>query len=319
MSTASENASKHVATLVVGCGFIGSNVVEELLGAGEAPRVLTRSRPPASLAEAIGAENLVVGDAADRATVAAALDGVEHVAFCAGGLLPRDSERDPERDRALTFGPLRATLEALRDRPGTRLTYLSSGGTVYGEPARLPVGEEDSAEPTSVYGRHHLDCEREIEAARRAHGLRARILRCSTVYGEHQRPDRGQGAIVTFLHRIERELPIELFGGESTIRDYVYVRDVARTVLFSGTQEDGPDLLNVGCGEGTSLNEVLELTEVQVGRRATVHRHPERDFDVHRIVLDIGRLREWSGFEPTPLAAGVAQTHAWLEGLDDDG
>ncbi|HVX34059.1 MAG TPA: NAD-dependent epimerase/dehydratase family protein, partial [Solirubrobacterales bacterium] len=242
-----------------------------------------------------------------------------HVAFCAGGLLPRDSERDPERDRELTFGPLRATLDALADRPETRLTYLSSGGTIYGEPAHVPVREEDPAEPTSVYGRHHLDCEREIDAARREHGLRARVLRCSTVYGEHQRPDRGQGAIVTFLHRIERELPIELFGGESTIRDYVYARDIARTVLFSGIQEDGPDLLNVGSGEGTSLEEVLELTEAQVGRPAVVHKHAERAFDVHRIVLDVERLRTWSGFEPTPLATGVARTHAWLKELDGDG
>jgi UDP-glucose 4-epimerase len=183
----------------------------------------------------------------------------------------------------------------------------------------VPVREEDPTAPTSVYGRHHLDCEREIETARRECGLRTRILRCSTVYGEHQRPDRGQGAIVTFLHRIERELPIELFGGESTIRDYVYVRDVARTVLFSGIREDGPDLLNVGSGEGTSLSQALELTEAQVGRPAVVNRQPERNFDVHRIILDIERLRSWSGLEPTPLAVGVARTHAWLEGLDRDG
>jgi UDP-glucose 4-epimerase len=319
MTLAPDSVSTPAPTLVIGCGFIGSNVVAALLAAGAAPRVLTRSRPPAPLDEAIGTDGLILGDAADRATVEAALKGVEHVAFCAGGLLPRDSERDPERDRVLTLGPLRTTLEALRARPGVRLTYLSSGGTVYGEPQRVPVGEDDPTEPTSVYGRLHLECEREIEAARREHGLRARTLRCSTVYGAHQRPDRGQGAIVTFLHRIERELPIELFGGESTIRDYVYVGDVARTVLSSGAREDGPDLLNVGSGEGTSLSEVLRLAEAEVGRRAIVHEYGERDFDVHRIVLDIGRLRGWDGFEPTPLATGVASTHAWLKELEGDG
>jgi len=109
-------------------------------------------------------------------------------------------------------------LDALRDRPEMSFVYLSSGGTVYGEPARLPVREDDETFPTTAYGTLHLACEREIEAARTQRGLRSRILRCSTVYGEHQLPGRGQGAIVTFLHRIERGEPIDLFGGGSTIR-----------------------------------------------------------------------------------------------------
>lgn len=279
---------------------------------GDRPLVITRSRPAEEIVAALGEENLRLGDAAERETVEAALEGVSQVVFCAGGLLPAASERDPERDRQLTLGPVETTLAALAARPGVGLTYLSSGGTVYGEPARIPVRESDPTEPISAYGRLHLECERLIERASREDGLRARILRCSTVYGEHQRPDRGQGAVVTFLHRIERGEQIDLYGGGTTIRDYVYVGDVARAVIATAAAEGGPAVVNVGSGEGTSLLELLRLTEAEVGRPAAVVEHPERGFDVHQIVLDTSRLRELVEFEPTPLEAGIASAHRWL-------
>lgn len=300
-------------TLVIGCGFIGSNVVEALVERGRPPRVLSRSRPPQSVVAAVDDADLHLGDAADPATLRAALEGVTDVIFAAGGLLPVASERDPERDRELTLGPVAATLAALAEQPGVGLTYLSSGGTIYGEPERNPVAEDDPTEPISAYGRLHLECERMILRAGREVGLRARVLRCSTVYGEHQRPDRGQGAVVTFLHRIEHGRQIDLYGGGSTIRDYVYVGDVARAVVETAAIEGGPSVLNVGSGRGTTLLELLRLAEAEVGRSASVIEHPERDFEIHQIVLDTTRLRDLIDFEPTPIEVGIRRTHRWLE------
>jgi UDP-glucose 4-epimerase len=302
-------------TLVVGCGFIGSHVVTTLAGRGEPARVLTRSRPAEPVAATIAADDLVLGDASDPAVLAAALEGVERVAYCAGGLLPTASERDPERDRKLTMAPIEALLGALRKRPEVALVYLSSGGTVYGDPARLPAREDDPTVPISTYGRIHLDCEEAIETARRETGLRSRILRCSTVYGEHQQPDRGQGAVVTFLDRIERGAGIDLFGDGETIRDYIYAGDVAAVVAELLGRTEGPPVLNVGAGVGTSLLDLLRLTEAEVGRPAKVTRHPARGFEVRQIVLDTAALRELVDLEPTPLAEGIGRTHRWLAGL----
>ncbi len=299
-------------TLVIGCGFIGSHVVTALAERSESLRVLTRSQPAESVAAAIPPGELRLGDAADGELLAEALDGVERVAYCAGGLLPSASERDPERDRELTVRPLRTVLAALRERPGVSLVYLSSGGTVYGDPARLPAREGDPTEPISAYGRIHLACEKEIEAARRGDGLDSRILRCATVYGEHQAPDRGQGAVVTFLDRIERGAPIDLYGDGATIRDYIYAGDVAAAVVDLLGRRDGPPLLNVGAGVGTSLLDVLHLAEAEVGREAKLIHHPERDFEVHQIVLDTTALHDLVQLELTPLAEGVHRTHSWL-------
>jgi UDP-glucose 4-epimerase len=299
--------------LVVGCGFIGSHVVIELAANGRPPVVLTRSRPAEEVLAAIAPGDLHLGDASDARTLEGALDGIGQVVYCAGGLLPEASQEEPERDEELTLAPLRAVLGALRSRPEAKLTYVSSGGTVYGEPERVPVSETAPTRPFGAYGKLHVTCEEEITRHREEHGLRARILRCSTVYGEYQSPDRGQGAVVTFLHRIAHGLPIDLYGGGATVRDYVYAGDVARALVASLDRGEEPSLLNLGSGEGTSLLELLRLVEAQVGRAADVRSHPERGFDVHRIVLDTSRLNALLDFRPTPLATGIARTQAWLE------
>lgn len=301
-------------TLVIGCGFIGSRTVRELIGAAVPTAVLTRSRPPLAITDLVPEADLHLGDAADPQVLEAALDDVGGVLFTAGGLLPAASELEPDRDAELTLKPLRAVLGALRSRPGTSLAYLSSGGTVYGEPDRNPVREDASLRPLGSYGRLHVECEKEVLHECEHHGLRGRILRCATVYGEGQRPERGQGAIVTFLHRVATGIPIDLYGGGSE-RDYIYVGDVARVLAALAERLDGPTVLNVGSGEGTSLADVLGLVETEIGRPAEVIRHGVRDFEVERIVLDISRLRSLIAIETTPLSDGIASTWEWLRSV----
>lgn len=298
--------------LVIGCGFIGSNIVEELADLSHRPRVLTRSRPPAPVATLLKEEDLLLGDAQDRELLERALEGVEHLIFSAGGLLPAASEENPELDAELTLGPVQTVLDALRSRPGVSLTYLSSGGTVYGEPERIPVAEDAATAPIGAYGRVHLACEQAVLEHGREHGAPVRVLRCSSVYGPHQYPDRGQGALVTFLRRIETGAPVDVFGGGESIRDYVYSRDVARAVARLLQAPGGEPVVNVGSGEGTRLIDLLRLAEREAGREAQVVQHPPRDFEVGRIVLDIDRLRSLIEFEPVTLQAGVALTRRWL-------
>lgn len=298
--------------LVIGCGFIGSNIVEELAGFSRPPRVLTRSQPPAAVASVLGEADLVLGDAQQGDVVEQALRGVEHVIFSAGGLLPAASEENPVLDAELTLGPLQTVLEALRTRPEVSLTYLSSGGTVYGEPDEVPVAENAPIAPVGAYGRLHRTCEEAVLAHSRELGTTVRILRCSSVYGRHQHPDRGQGALVTFLNRIETGRPVDIFGGGESVRDYVYAGDVAKAAVRLLEADVEEQVLNVGCGEGTKLIDLLRLAEHEAGRQAEIVRHPRREFEVSRIVLDIRRLEELIDFAPIPLRQGVAMTCSWL-------
>jgi nucleoside-diphosphate-sugar epimerase len=77
-------------------------------------------------------------------------------------------------------------------------------------------------------------------------------------------------------------------------------------------RQDGPEVLNVGSGHGTTLAELLEIVENELGHRAQVETLADRGFEVDRIVLDTSRLRQLTNFEPLPLETGVARTHTWL-------
>jgi len=301
--------------LVVGCGFIGSHVVGELAARGRSLAVLTRSLPPQDVAAAIDPSVLTIGDAADPAVLERALDGVSEVVYCAGGKLPAQTEESPELSTELTLGPIEALLAALREVPDVGLTYISSGGTVYGEPRQVPVPEDAPTEPRAIYGRLHLACETAIDRERRESGLRAHVLRCSTLYGEHQEPDRGQGAVVTFLDHVARGEEIVLYGDGAAVRDYLHAGDVARAIVDLFDRPQAPVVLNVGSGHGTSLAELVTLVEREVGKPARVVSRPERNFEIERIVLDITRLREQVDFRPLPLAEGISRTHAWLASI----
>jgi UDP-glucose 4-epimerase len=291
-------------TLVVGCGFIGARFAAELVARNVETIVLTRSEPGEVKRTALGASEVVVADAAS-AVLDEALHGVGHVIYAAGGLMPAESEQDPALDAALTLRPLVAVLDAIAVRPGVRLTYISSGGTVYGRPRYLPVDEEHPKEPMSAYGINKLAAENLVEAHSERHGVSARILRCSNVYGETQPANRGQGVIATFLERSRRGEPLVLYGDGAVVRDYVHVDDVVDAGIALLGRPIEPTVVNVGLGEGYSLGHVVELIDQISGGRLTIERRPARDFDVPEIVLDVSRLKSLVPYEPIALDEGV--------------
>ena len=297
--------------LVVGLGFIGSHVVAALSRAGIPATILTRSAVGAFGAIGGGAPGnatLVRGDAADPAVVRQAIEGAGHVVYCAGGLMPAQSNLHPTADIELALPPLICLLEALRQRPGVGITFLSSGGTVYGDPHRLPVAEDHPTDPITSYGVMKLASEKYIRMYASLYGVAGRILRCSNVYGEGQPPDRGQGVIAAFLHRALTDQPIAIFGDGSVVRDYLYAGDLADLVVRLLRLGNQPELANVGSGVGTSLKQVVGLVEAVTGRTVRVEHKPGRAFDIGEIVLDISRLRRLVSFDPVPLEAGIRRT-----------
>lgn len=300
-----ENGASASPVLVVGCGFIGRHMAVGLAASGRRVAVLSRREPPADVVAALDPADVHVGDAGDADALQGALEGVRHVVWCAGGLLPPDAERDPVADEDLTLGPLRTLVGRLDARSGVSVTFISSGGTVYGNAGAQLVHEEAPTRPIGAYGRVRLAAERLLLTA----SLDARVLRCANVYGPHQPPDRSQGAVAVFLERVRNGEEIVLYGGGTTVRDFVYVGDVA-AAAGALLDRPGPRVLNVGSGRGVAIRELLRLVEGTVGRPARVVARPARSFDVERIVLDVRRLRSLVPFEPLDLAAGLARTVA---------
>lgn len=294
--------------LVVGGGFLGSHVAGALAAHGIPTTVLTRTPPSIATEARMGAAAVQIGDAADATTFTTSLEGADHVVWCAGGLLPADSNVHPTADLTSALLPLLTALDVLRRRPGVGITFFSSGGTVYGNPDRLPVPESHPTRPLTSHGVTKVAAEHYLSLYGDVYGVPSLVLRCGNVYGEGQPADRSQGLIAAALDRVRRRRPLTVFGDGSSMRDFISIGDVVGVVSCLLGRTDIPPVLNVGSGRGTSVANVLAMIETVTGERVELKRQPARPGDVRRVVLDISLLRSvLPDFQPTPLADRVGQ------------
>lgn len=304
----SSRSSDQQGVLVVGSGFLGSHVTGGLVADGVETSLLSRTPPPAGRAsERVDGARLVLGDAGDPEAMEEALRGCRHVVWCAGGLLPDESNADPIGDVLSTLPALLTCLEAVRRRVGIGITLLSSGGAVYGDPAILPVPETHPLNPRTSYAVMKIAAEHYIALYRQVFGVRGVVLRCGNVFGEGQPAGRSQGLVAAVLAHLCADTAVPIYGDGSTVRDYLYVDDLVAVVRATVSREDLPEVMNVGSGQGTSITDLLCTVEDVTGRVVHVDRMPKRPGDVHRVVLDITRLRSAMSFEPVPLREGLVR------------
>jgi UDP-glucose 4-epimerase len=313
---APRHAANERVLVLGGSGFIGSVASWALRDAGNDVRVLDVRGADRDGRDNAGIEHLV-GAIEDRAVLEEALDGVTWVVHTVGCPPPVASTKphDPTADGLAGIAVL---LDALRERPGTVLTFLSSGGAVYGDVTARPVTEQHACRPISPYGISKLQAERAIVSATEHEGLRACILRVSNAYGARQNASDGQGVIAAFLDAARTGARVPIFGGGRAVRDFVHVDDVVRAMLALRPTRGGPRVVNVGAGVGHSVAAVREAVELVVGGRLNVEDLPWRSFDVQHIVLDVSLLHTLMSWEPRDLATGIAETWSELPGNDRD-
>ena len=298
--------------LVVGAGFLGAHIVEAFVRTGVPVRVLTRRPLDGARGDRVAGARLILGDANDGLLIGRALAGVGTVVFSAGGLRPAESELDPLGDLRITIPPLLTVLDALREQPGPALVYLSSGGTIYGEPDLVPVPESAPLRPTGSYDTLKVTAERYLELYRRRLGVRSVALRCANAYGEDQPSHRSQGVVASVVDAALSGRALPVYGDGRATRDYVHVSDVAEAVVGVARlleQAEVPPALNVGSGIGTSIHELIAVVEEVVGP-VRVEDHPARLCDVARVVLDIAALRRVMRFDPIELREGITRVAA---------
>lgn len=294
--------------LVIGAGFLGSQIVRSLLDEGNPVRVLTR-RAATGLAEDLtrGAD-FVIGDAGVTATIDDGLEDIGHVVFAMSSLMPGEAEQEPQLDLSLILQPLLELLDQLGRGPRRGLTFLSSGGTVYGRAKSFPTPEDAPTAPLSAYGITRLTAERFVLRYGALHAAPVRILRVANAYGPGQTGARGQGIIGTTLEHCLSGEPVTVFGDGSISRDFVHVEDVGRATAQLVNLETGPQIVNIGSGTDVSLAQVHTLTQETTGRTLAIDRRPARDFDVPRVQLDIRVLQSLIDFRPRALRDGIVST-----------
>jgi UDP-glucose 4-epimerase len=299
------------AILVGGAGFIGRHLALRLLADG-LPVVILDRVPPVGLAGV----QVEVGDVSDPGVLRRVLQPGSVVVHLAWTSLPAGSNEDPVGDlQDNVLGSLRL-LQACHEHRVGRVIYLSSGGTVYGNPRHLPLKEIDPTEPICAYGVSKLAVEKYLGLFRQLYGLDHVVVRPSNAYGPGQDPGRGQSAVTVFTHLAARGESISIWGDGGVVRDFLWVEDLVDAIVRLIRYEPGPTgfrLFNVGTGQGTSLRNLVGMVGRALGREVEVTYAPSRSLDVTANVLDSSRLREATGWLPqVGLSDGITRMlRAW--------
>lgn len=301
-------------TLVIGgAGYIGTHLLPMLVGTGRHVTVLGRSATPRyQLPECV---DYVSGDFGQSDLISGLLDVHQEVVHLAYATVPNTSFENPLADLLQNLPPTVQLFSEAADR-GAKLVLVSSGGTVYGEAVELPMRETHPTKPISPYGVTKLTLENYAYLYAATHGLKFVCVRPANAYGAGQMPFTGQGFIATAIASAMRGLPIKIFGQHGTVRDYLYVTDLASGIVSALEHGHLSETYNLGSGVGLSNLDVIELLKPlmrEIGYEIKVENLPERAFDVKVNVLDSTRLQAHTGWKPqVAFDDGLRRTCEWL-------
>lgn len=297
-----------------GNGFIGSHLAERLVEKGYEVRVFDNFQTGMANLEMIRSKiDIMNGDFLNHADVIRALKGMDYVFHFISTTVPGTATKDPIYDvQTNVIGTIRLLQLAVASKI-KRVIFPSSGGTVYGEPNSVPVHETHVLNPMDPYGISKLAIEKYLNYFNRAHGLNYLILRYSNPYGERQNPRSQQGVVPVFLNRIKMgERPV-ICGDGSVERDYIYIGDATEATIAALESKTAHKIFNVGSGAGTSLNRLVELMSLVVGKKIEPIYAEDTAVRVQKIVLDVSRIRDEVGWKPrTSLQEGVEKTWRWI-------
>ena len=298
-----------LALVLGGNGFIGSHVVDELLRLGHGVRVFDRR--PEEFREPLPRVDYRRGDFSDIFAVSEALEGVDWVFHLVSTTVPGTSNLDPVSDIQSNLVGSVNLFRAMVESGVRRILFLSSGGTVYGVPERIPIPEEHPLRPICSYGVVKVAIENYLTMFERLHGLTPVVLRPSNPYGPRQGRHGVQGVIATFLRKLCGDQELSVWGDGSVRRDYVYIQDLARLCVAAASSDKG-GVFNAGSGISHSINELLALLGRITGREPRVRHAPARPFDVADVALDISRAKaEFDWLPAVDLRDGLARTFRW--------
>lgn len=303
------------ALVVGGNGFIGAHLAEGLRARGHAVRVLD---PCPARADTDWSDiDYMQGAYTDSSLLNGALDGIDTVFHLASTTVPASSNRDPAYDVSSNLLGALGLFAAIEAKGIRRVVFFSSGGTVYGNPETLPVGEGHPLHPISSYGIVKIAIEQYLSMFHHLDRLDPLILRPSNPYGPRQSATGGQGFVAAALARMRGDSPLQIWGDGGIVRDYIYIDDLVELAIRAAASAEC-GVFNAGSGAGHSLNAIRAAIERVAGRAMRVEHLPGRGFDVREIVLDIAAANARFDWRPeVDLDVGIARTWQWFSSAPD--
>lgn len=292
--------------LLGGGGFIGTALANKLTAEGRQVHVLAPNAPSAAMNA-----HFLQGGLDNPELLAKLLPCCSTVIHLASATTPGNSASRPARELE-NLAPSLRLLDALQAYPEIHLIFFSSGGTIYGNPQRLPVHEDDPVAPLSYHGAGKAALEAFFHVFRGC-GQAVTILRPSNAYGPGQAFISNFGLIRTMLEHARCGTPLEIWGNGENVRDFIYIDDITEACSRFVALPQDSGTYNLGSGRGYSINQMRRIVEEITGAELRVSCRPARDIDVRAVVLDIGRIhRELDWTPKVDLYEGVRRTLEWL-------
>jgi len=294
------NMTLHLVT--GGAGFIGSSIAEALLAAGEPVRILDdfSSGRRENLSSLTGPYELIEGSIVDPAAVARAMRGVEVVFHEAAIPSVFRSVQEPQATMLTGVQGTTVVLDAAR-HAGVRRVVFAASSAAYGETLVLPKVETMTPQPLSPYAVSKMTCEHLMRVFASLYGLETVSLRYFNIFGPRQDPESEYAAVVPkfVTAALRRERPVVFGDGEQT-RDFCFIDNAVRANLLAATtsRKLAGEVVNVACGERTSLNQLLGHIGELAGVRLEPEHRPPRRGDVRDSLADVTAARELLGYEP---------------------
>jgi nucleoside-diphosphate-sugar epimerase len=300
-----------------GAGFIGSNIVDELVRRGEQVVVFDdlSSGKEANLAGVRGRIDLRVGSITNLEAIKLAVEGVDYVIHLAARTSVPKSVKDPIESNSVNIDGTLNVLVAARDAKVRRIVFAASS-SAYGETPTLPKVETMQPQPISPYGVTKYVGELYAQVFGRVYGLENACLRYFNVFGPRQDPTSQYSGVLSrfMLAIIKDESPVVYGDGEQT-RDFTYIDNVVdETLRACAASGASNQVFNGGTGARITLNQVVQLLQKITGKKIQAKYDPPRTGDIRDSQADISLAQKVLGYKPlVGFEEGLRRTWDWYK------
>jgi nucleoside-diphosphate-sugar epimerase len=283
-----------------GAGFIGSNIIEELVKRGEKVRILDNfsTGKRENLTPFLDQIEMMEGDIRSYHIVRKAVEGVDFVLHQAAlPSVPR-SIADPVTTNEVNVGGTLNVLDAARDVGVKRLVFASSS-SIYGDNETLPKVEDMPPRPLSPYAVAKLAGEKYCQVFFSIYGLKTVALRYFNVFGPRQDPTSQYSAVIPkFISMIKKGQSPLIFGDGEQSRDFTYVENVVHANLLACAENEDAagEVFNIACGKRITVNRLVESINESLGKDVKPQYAEPRAGDVKHSLANIAKAQRFLGY-----------------------
>ncbi|HBE77546.1 MAG TPA: UDP-glucose 4-epimerase [Firmicutes bacterium] len=294
-----------------GAGFIGSNLVEELLPLHQVSVVDNLSSGKRS--QVLNGAGFYEADILEKDFLKIVAQVMpDYIIHLAAQVNVATSLNQPFRDLELNILGSLKVMEAARLYGVKKIIYPSSAA-VYGNPQFLPITEEHPVMPMSLYGISKHTPEHYFQVYSATYGLRYSVLRFANVYGPRQDSGGEGGVVAIFADRLLKNEPIQIFGDGEQTRDFVFVKDVVQAITQAMISGDN-QIYNIGSGQKVSINGLLHELQILTGSNTEAEFLPARPGDIRHSLFDISKAKSSLHWMPkNDLNTGLSTTIEWFQ------